>query len=120
MRYLLDTNVIIGILANKPDAVSATSGNGIQPGDCAYSAITRMELLGFAEITAQETNDIGELLARMVYLPLTSAIEDSAISLRRQRKVKLPDAIIAATASVHSLELISADKDLCALVKSMP
>ena len=56
----------------------------------------------------------------MVYFPLTSAIEDSAISLRRQRKVKLPDAIIAATASVHSLELISADKDLCALVKSMP
>ena len=51
MRYLLDTNIIIGILANKPDAVAATSGNGIQPADCAYSAITRMELLGFAEIT---------------------------------------------------------------------
>lgn len=120
MRYLLDTNIVIGILANRPEAVALTVGRGVLPGACAYSAITRMELLGFPGIAAQEANDIEELLSRMVYLPLTGAIEDVVISLRRLRKVKLPDAIIAATASVHSLELISADKDLCSLAKSMP
>lgn len=118
MRYLLDTNILIGILADNADIVAATIGRGIGPADCAFSAITRMELLGYPAISDAERADIEALLSQMTYLPLTRAIEDAVIALRRQRKIKLPDAMIAATAAVHGLELISADKDLCAVART--
>ena len=40
-------------------------------------------------------------------------IEDAAISIRRSRKsVKLPDALIIATARVHHVRLVTLDQDL--------
>ncbi|MBK6642007.1 MAG: type II toxin-antitoxin system VapC family toxin [Bacteroidetes bacterium] len=40
-------------------------------------------------------------------LDLTSYIVDATIEIRRKYKTKLPDSIIAATALVHNLVLIS-------------
>lgn len=67
--------------------------------NCAYSAITRMELLGYPGITREEETVSRQKLARLNYLPLTRSIEDVAISLRKTRRSKLPDAIIVATAA---------------------
>ncbi len=66
-----------------------------------------MELLSFPALTAEEEATIHTLLARMVYLSVTLEIEDVAIAIRRQHRIKLPDAIIAATAKVHRLELLT-------------
>jgi predicted nucleic acid-binding protein len=44
-------------------------------------------------------------------LPLTNNIVDKAIEIRRSRKIKLPDAIIAATALAHDYTLISRNDD---------
>ena len=41
-----------------------------------------------------------------------------AIELRRSRRVKLPDALIAATALCHGLELLTMDTGLQAFVRS--
>lgn len=40
---------------------------------------------------------------------LTTEIADKAIDLRRQRRIELGDAVIAATALVHDLALLSRD-----------
>ncbi len=53
-----------------------------------------------------------------VKLAISSPVEDVAIELRRSRKVKLPDALIAATALHHGLELLTLDAGLLAVVKS--
>jgi len=115
VKYLLDTNVIIGLFNRTQDALQMLAARNLRSNECGYSAITRMELLGYPGITGEEETAIRRLLSRLSYLPLTRDIEDTAIPVRRARRVKLPDAIIAATAKVHGLELLTLDKELEAI-----
>ena len=55
---------------------------------------------------------------QLTYLALDRQIEDQAITLRRQRRIKLPDAVIAATALTHGLELLTLDEGLSAVMAS--
>ncbi len=112
IEWLLDTNVMIGLLQRNSEALQLIRDHQVVTGRCAYSAITRMELLGFPALTTEDEAAVHALLARMVYLPVTLEIEDTAILLRRQRRIKLPDAIIAATAKVHRLTLLTLDRAL--------
>jgi predicted nucleic acid-binding protein len=48
----------------------------------------------------------------MTYLPMTQLVEDMVIQIRRQYKLKIPDAIIAAMAKVNDLGLITLDQQL--------
>lgn len=63
INYLLDTNIIIGLLKGNGQAVNLTQGINLLA--CAYSVITRMELLGFVGITEYEERTIKALLDRM-------------------------------------------------------
>lgn len=114
--YLLDTNFIIGLLQSNPDALALINAHQIKSQQCAYSAITRMELLGFPDITPAEELLIEEKLAYLTYLQLTPAVENIAIRLRRSYKIKLPDAIIAASALAVGADLITFDKQLQSMV----
>ena len=117
-KYLLDTNYILGILKGQPEVVADTAARALSVGQCAYSSVTRMELLGFPGITRQEESLIRQKLERLVYLPITRAVEDMAISLRQARKIKLPDAVIASTALCCGLELLTQDSHLKAVIQS--
>lgn len=119
IRFLLDTNFVLGLLKATPEVVAIVSSRGLIASNCAYSAVTRMELLGYSGLTTQEVQVISDRLSMFIYLPITSEIEDVAIALRRSRKVKLPDAIIASTALHHSLELLTLDKTLYSLASAM-
>ena len=117
VKYLLDTNFVLGLLKSAPDIVEMATLRNMQAHECAYSAVTRMELLGFAGITANEDAVIRFRLAHFVYLPITREIEDQAIALRRQRRIKLPDALIAATALHNGLELLTFDAGLLSVMR---
>lgn len=112
VKYLLDTNIVIGILKQYPEVIAYISGFDPELSECAYSAVTRMELLGFGGISAQEDREIRQLLDAMHYLPLDATVEDATIQLRRSSGLKLPDSIIAATAQVHGLMLLTLDNKL--------
>ena len=118
LKYLLDTNFILGILKSTPAVLENISFRKIRAAECGYSAISRMELLGFPSITREEETIIREKLSRLVYIPLTGTIEDVVIDLRRKRRIKLPDAIIAATALCTGAELMTLDARLLSVVKS--
>lgn len=118
-KYLLDTNFILGILKSDPLVLAELSSRQLHVGECAYSAITRMELLGFRGITRKEESLIRQKLDRLTHLPLTENIENIVIDLRQTRKIKLPDAIIAATALSSSVELLTLDKHLLSVVNSV-
>lgn len=85
---------------------------GAEPQNSAYSFITRIELLGYPALSNSEAQRTIEVLETMQYLPMTSAIENMAIQIRRQHGLKIPDAIIAATAIVSDLALITLDRQL--------
>jgi len=55
----------------------------------------------------------------MQYLPMTPAIENTTITIRRQYTLKLPDAIIAAMALEENLELLTLDSQLANRMKEL-
>ncbi len=112
VKYLLDTNVIIGLLNRNPHALALLRQYHFTWHQCAFSAVTRMELLSYRHITEQELTAIEQLLNQIVYLPIDPVVEAKTIAFRRQFAGKLPDAIVAATALSHQLTLLTLDTNL--------
>jgi len=118
VKYVLDTNYILGILKSDDRVLRELSVLGIFVGECAYSSITRMELLGFPKLTEAESDRIGRMLKQLRHLPLTHDVEDIVIDIRKVLKIKLPDAIIAATACSLGAKLLTLDRHLLEVLES--
>jgi predicted nucleic acid-binding protein len=104
---VLDTSIIINFLddiAGVPDLYIL-----IKEQDCFVSIITRMELLKYPEITEEEETRINSFLSGVVVIPIDNGIEQETIRISRNTKLKLPDAIIAATAITIDAELVTTD-----------
>ena len=119
IKFLLDTNFILGMFKRTPEVLEVLSAKRLTSGQCAYSAITRMELLGFPGITSTEEQLIRSTLDRFKYLGISFEIEEAVIGIRRTRRAKLPDALIAATALCHDLELLTLDAGLQATITAI-
>jgi predicted nucleic acid-binding protein len=67
------------------------------------SAINKIELLGFSNVE----QNIVDFVGFMEIYHIDDEIIDKTIELRKKYKIKLPDAIIAATTIVNNFTLIS-------------
>lgn len=107
--FLADTNVLLYLLSGNP-VISDFLDSRL-----AISEITMLELLGVKDITAERLQIRQALVknTRLVYL--NDEIRSLTISLRQQCKVKLPDALIAATAQWLQVPLLTADRDFAKL-----
>jgi predicted nucleic acid-binding protein len=112
VKFLLDTNIVIGLLSRSEPVISLLTLKQVAITQCAFSSITRMELLSYHALTPADRQAIEQILGRMTYLPISSAIEDATIAFRQKNRGKLPDAIIAATAEYYQLELLTLDTAL--------
>ena len=112
IKWLLDTNMVIGLLKKRPAAIALAEAQNLEMNQAAVSQITRMELLGFPGIASGEETSIHAFLRNCHILLIDEAIENAAIQLRRSKACKLPDAIIAATAQVHQIILLTLDQHL--------
>jgi predicted nucleic acid-binding protein len=74
-----------------------------------------MELYAKPAITPIELQSIGRFLAALTVVPLDEPVEKAAIAIRQARKIKLPDAIIAATAVILNAVCLSNDTHLVTL-----
>jgi predicted nucleic acid-binding protein len=103
---LIDTNAVIDYLGKKFSLKAMAFMNGVIDLAPNVSVITKIEVLGFN--AAEEHYQL--LLAFMddvVLMDLTPAVIDTSISIRKADIIKLPDAIIAATAVVNNFTLIT-------------
>jgi predicted nucleic acid-binding protein len=116
VKFLLDTNLVLGLLQGNAAAIECANAAGLSLAHAGISQISRMELLGFAGISNLEHSAITALLAQLQVLSITPAVESETIALRRTKRIKLPDAIIAATAIASDLQLLTLDKELSALL----
>ena len=103
--FLIDTNIAIYILEGYPVP------KGMMHCSVAVSVISEMELLGRKGITTKAEDAINNLLSDCEILPFSHNIKETTIALKKQFTVKLPDAIIAATAKHYNIPLVTADKD---------
>ena len=76
-----------------------------------YHFITEIELLSKPGITARETATIKGLLKICTKIRHTETINLVAISLLQQFRLKIPDALIAATSISSRMTLLTYDKD---------
>jgi predicted nucleic acid-binding protein len=110
--FLLDTNVVIGLLSCAPAAQMMAHEFDIDHSRIFVSPITRIELVSFPELVASEELVIQEFLSDCTVLTIDVSVERECIMLRRWTRLKLPDAIIAATAKVHGIKLLTLDRRL--------
>ena len=102
--FLADTNALIYLLDGN-SCMSPFLQNKL-----AFSVISEMELLSFSGIIAEEETNIKSLLLDCKEISLTNEIKEKTIEIRKAYRIKLPDAIVAASAIVNNLPLITADK----------
>lgn len=102
-KLLLDSNIII-YLAKK----QLVPSNFVLPEDLLFvSDVTFMETLGYAFADPVEKHETEDLLAVLFRLPIEESVVQKVISIRQVHQMKLPDAIIAATALVHECTLVT-------------
>nr|VFK64681.1 MAG: hypothetical protein BECKUNK1418G_GA0071005_104922 [Candidatus Kentron sp. UNK]VFK71178.1 MAG: hypothetical protein BECKUNK1418H_GA0071006_105322 [Candidatus Kentron sp. UNK] len=114
--HLLDTNIVIGLLKGDPASVALAEQVELRLEQCAVSQITRMELLSFQGITRDEERRINIFLAACHVCRLDERTEQEAIRLRRLTNLKLPDAIVAASALVRGATLLTLDQRMKATI----
>lgn len=108
MRYVLDTNTALYLLADRIPA-------GLPEGEYFVSVITELELLSFQKLDAAGEQGIRALLARVSVEELRSDIKTETIRIRRAKRLKLPDAVVAATAKVLVATLLTNDRDFAGI-----
>lgn len=105
-QYLIDTNAVIDYLGKKLPSAGMDFMDRIVDAVPNVSVITKIEVLGF-NAPDQHYQLLANFMDDATILDLTSTIVDISIDIRKKHKTKLPDAIIAATALVYGLVLIS-------------
>jgi tRNA(fMet)-specific endonuclease VapC len=114
LRYLLDTNICIFIIKNRPEQVN-TRFRGLRPGEVAISAVTEAELRFGAEKSEPREHNLNAILdfaSQMEVLPFGTSVTPVYAAIRATlTRAGTPigplDFQIAATALTHNLILVT-------------
>jgi predicted nucleic acid-binding protein len=113
IEFVYDTNIFIYIIKGNPNVAHFSTTDAFS-----YSVISRLELLGKFKIAETEKQIVSALLSLGHCFELDDEIQQKTIELKQKYKLKLPDAIIAASAIQHELPLVNADKGF-AVIKEL-
>lgn len=100
---LFDTNILIDLFSGRVEARNVLEA---YPPQNAISLITWMEVMVGAKKYHQEHRTRFALSAFNV-IGISQDIAEQSVNLRQEYGMKLPDAIILATAHIHRLELVT-------------
>lgn len=100
--YVMDTNAVLYFL-------SGHVRQPLPPGAYHVSVITEIELLSYPLLKPDHEAEVCDFLADVSIVELSLEIKHRAIALRRQYKLKLPGAVIAATTSCLNAKLLTND-----------
>lgn len=110
MKYLIDTNLWIDAMSGKTPAIELLH-TAVEAEWSGYSAITRLELFSYPALKKEDEKKISDLLSYFTEIDVTSAVIDRAILLRQASRIKVPDALIAATALLVDASLATRNVD---------
>ena len=103
VKALFDTNILIDFLRGVPAARDELN----RYPDKAISIVTWMEVMaGAPELTEPGTRGF---LGGFALVDLDEPVAERAVTLRRQHRLKLPDAIVWASAQVRAMLLVTRD-----------
>jgi tRNA(fMet)-specific endonuclease VapC len=114
-RYLLDTNAVVALLRG-----NQVLQQRLQNADwVGISVLSEIEFLAFPDLSSQDRQAFRQFAGMVEVVGIehsSSALVDRIVSLRQKHKLKLPDAIIAATALEAAATLITQDAQLLKLI----
>lgn len=105
IKGLIDTNILI-YLSNE---LLDSSVLWERYDELLISRITHIEALGYNFKEKKDEELVKELVSRFQLLELDDQVGEATINIRKKKKIKLPDAIIYATAFVNKCEIVTAN-----------
>lgn len=118
-RYLLDTNALVALLQGHVGVLTMSQ----EAEWLGVSVINVLEFLGFHGLSASDRTLFLELVSRIEVIDLSFADQtliEFIIKLRQGRAIKLPDAIILASAASQNAVLVTQDARLLSLAAEYP
>ncbi|MBI1817448.1 MAG: type II toxin-antitoxin system VapC family toxin [Deltaproteobacteria bacterium] len=112
---LLDSNIIIYAAQPEQGALRAF----VEEKAPAVSVISRIEVLGYHQLQQPERESLDRFFEAAEVLPLSESVVERAVHLRIQRRMSLGDSIIAATALVHQLTLVTHNTEDFAWIREL-
>jgi predicted nucleic acid-binding protein len=103
-KLLVDTNIVLYFLKGLENVAHFFADYEIY-----ISFITELELLSLSTISSSDEQTIQSFLGFVHIIDVNHELKAIAVNVRRQSKLKLPDAIIAATAISLDIPLLTAD-----------
>ncbi len=108
MKYLWDTNTAIYFLQQQlPPNAEAFIDSTLREATPAISVITEIELLCWKNATPKDLEVLRAFISDAIIFTLENPVKFKTADIRKTHKIKLPDAIIAATALTHNLILLT-------------
>ncbi len=102
---VVDTSLIINLFNGIADVKELIVNRNLF-----VSVISEIELLSFPNLIEADKQILKNFLSECYIVDIEPAIKDITIDIRAKYKIKLPDAIIAATAIYFDLPLFTMDK----------
>ena len=103
--FIVDTNIILYVLSGNKELAEMIDSKEIY-----VSFITELELLGYKGIEKKDKHIIKQFLADCRIIDINEEIKIHTLQIKQKYTIKLPDAIIGATAKFLNIPLITADK----------
>lgn len=110
MKYLYDTNIFIRHVVNDPDFTQYFTPDFLIDNQIIISQIVRIELLSYSQLSQTEEFVLQNLFNEFEVINLNYEIENKTIEIRKKYKLKLADALIAATAILEEAILVTNNK----------
>lgn len=108
IKYLWDSNTAIYFLQKQfPPATEKLIEDLLIESLPAISAITEIELLCWKTTSDTDLRLLTDFIDDVTIIELEKPIKLKTAEIRKINRIKLPDAIIAATALIHNLTLIT-------------
>ena len=117
-EYLIDTNILI-YHTKGSQAVSSFMSDLVAQRAFNISILTKIEFLGWEKHTPEGFQKCEQLVKLANIYPVDEDIAEQAIGLRRRVKIKLADAVIAATALANNLKLATRNMEDYKAVKQL-
>ncbi|ADY52861.1 PilT protein domain protein [Pseudopedobacter saltans DSM 12145] len=111
LKLFLDNNAIISLLKNEDDLLGLVSKSS----SVHISVISELEFLSFSGLTTNDINLFRKFIKRISVIDLKQSdlkLINKITEVRKNYHLKLPDAIIVASAIITNSTLISRDKEL--------
>ncbi len=102
MGYVLDTNVALYLLGGR-------LVNPLPVGEFYLSVISEIEMLSYPAISEPERLKVQQFLSQVVVIGIDETVKNYTIALRKKYRLKLPDAIVCASALSTNSVLLSND-----------